>query len=126
MPDIKPGDVLLIDKRHLGNIDHHKFAICICISSDRFLFINSNPSRFAAPETQVQILGSAELPFLTHVSYVDVANVHELTRKAVLFVIENGNIRGRISKNLRDRIKAAAKQAITLTTVDKERIINLL
>ena len=126
MPNIKPGDVLLIDKRHLGNIDHHKFAICICISSDRFLFINSNPSRFAAPETQVQILGSAELPFLTHVSYVDVANVHELPRKAVVFAIENGNIRGSISKNLRDRIKAAAKQAITLTVMDKELILNLL
>ncbi|WP_045223011.1 hypothetical protein [Desulfonatronum thioautotrophicum] len=126
MPDIKPGNVLLIDKRHLHNIDHHKFAICICISSNRFLYINSNPSRFAAPETQVQILGSAELPFLTHVSYVDVANVHELPRKAVVFAIENGNIRGNISKNLRDRIKAAAIQAITLTTVDREMILNLL
>lgn len=126
MPAVTPGDVLLIDKRYLPSIGHDKFVICICLSSDRFLFINSKPSCFADPSTQVRIIGKIELPFLDHTSFIDVANVHELPHKAIDHAVQGGGRRGSLSASLRERIKEAAKKAITLTTRDKETIINSL
>jgi len=87
---LQPGQVVLIDRKHLPHIGHDKFALCVCPGKLFFFYINTK-SRFPA-NAQAQVLGKIELPFLGHTSYVDTSQVHTFLEHAIREALTAGKV----------------------------------
>lgn len=106
-----PGDVALIPAKYLPSIEHDKFIVCICPTSNFYFYINTDP-RYAAPEeTQILVIGKLELPFLDHTSHIDTSSVQAINGNA----IANATVKGQLTKEIRRRIKKSLPNNELLT-----------
>ena len=115
---VRAGEIIHI---YVHSANHDKFLICICSTSLKFIAINSDPWPFDA-NAQI-VVTKAEFNFLTHKSYISVCQPIRLT-PIDLNVLNTAKHRrlGHCSAEMRQRIKKAADQSVTLTGTDRALI----
>jgi hypothetical protein len=127
-----PGCVIYLDIA-FPQITKPKYCVCVGSDGDELvLIVNSDVSKFvqARPSLlrcQVEIDARSH-PFLRHDSHVACHEVHRLARSDILDSLTHDppRMKGPISDDVRDQIKAAVKAAVTLDVRLQTIIINAL
>lgn len=89
----------------------NKYAICVsCNEKDLFFFINTEPRKIFAAETQLKV-SPAELPFLSHNSYINTADFITCIIGATCEVVQDF---GQIPEQLKAQIKVAVEKSDTI------------
>ena len=115
-----PGCVIYLEIA-LSQTTKPKFCVCVGSDGDELVFVvNSDISRFIQSRAsllpcQVSIDAKTHT-FLRKDSHIACHEVHRLARRDILDVLaaDTSRLKGSVSQDVRDQMKAAVKAAVTL------------
>src|ERR1700730_13120446 len=88
---------------------HDKFCICICPKREWFLYINSDPPKFAKKRRAAVTVASWEVLCLSKTSHIDTASmIDDLPKDQLAIALSDpGRQHGPLTPSVRDKVKMA-------------------
>jgi len=99
---LSPGDVIKA-RFPYSNPPKFKYLLAVCVTSQLFMVISSNPYKFAPADSQIEAF-QGELECLEHDSWVDGKALYEIPVGAIRSAVESGDV-WRPESSLIERIK---------------------
>lgn len=116
----KAGDFIYAYFRFIKPRPKYKYAICVSPEHPLFFFVNTRP-RTSAPKAQIYV-SKFELSYLSHDSYINTAQPITISQSE----IDNAEVLGPITSNLKQKIKAVVEVSSYLSPRLKNLIISNL
>jgi hypothetical protein len=104
---------------------HDKFCICIDVEKNWFFYINSKLPPFRKAREVAVAVENFEANFLTHTSYVDVAQIIRDVPEGKLAeaLADHSRMHGQLAPFLIERIKESVRIAASLSENEKDIIL---
>jgi hypothetical protein len=123
-----PGEVLfLYCEDYVKHHDKYVLVLACHVNADLLygFFISSAPRRGARETTSQILLDPNAYPFLDHTSYLDSGDVKRLSLPDAVdqIVEEPARVKGKLSKEMVDRVLLEVERSYELAVHDKEIII---